>query len=116
MQNNPHYGITVTQRCKLFVSLIQKEKIDRNTGKFPIFFMIQRNDGKRIRDNAKNKLVGKSGAPIAKVILTEEINLDADSFPYTFSLMIATMEEGGESDYTLQLYCTDKQVKVIDDK
>lgn len=39
--------------------------------------------------------------PIALTTVTNELNLKASSYPYTFSLMLATTEKGGEAMYSL---------------
>lgn len=51
--------------------------------------MVQRNGGKRIEAPATNKMVGMSGPAINSRTISKEINLTADSFPYTFSLLVA---------------------------
>ncbi len=44
------------------------------------------------------------------------MTLDSTGFPYTFSLVVATLETGGESGFSLELYCTDSEFSVIQDE
>lgn len=53
--------------------------------------------------------------PIKLTTVSAELNLKASTYPYTFSLMCATTVKGGESPFILQLYSSDKNVKIIDD-
>lgn len=103
MQNNPHFGIRVTKKSNLFVSLtiLEKDPEDPKSGKYPIYFMCQRNEGKRICGRSNDKMIGQSGMPITLTTVSAELNLKASTYPYTFSLMCATTVKGGESPFIL---------------
>lgn len=75
--------------------------------------MVQKNDGRRMTSNAANKLTGTSGAPINSTSISGQVELVADSYPYTFSLMVSAYEQGCEGTYTLTMYCDDHNVEVI---
>jgi hypothetical protein len=47
--------------------------------------------------------------------LANEAVLEADSYPYTFTLYLSCKDEGDEGDFKLQIYCSDKDMKVIPD-
>lgn len=115
LENNPHFGIKVSKACTLFVEVTQNE-IEQGRAKNKIFFMVQRNGGKRIEAPATNKMAGMSGPAINSKTISKEINLTADSFPYTFSLMTAIYETGVEGSFSLSMYCNDKSIEVIDDE
>ncbi len=72
-------------------------------------FMVQKNGGKRITSTAADLLVGTSGSPIDLITVSTQLNLDATSYPYTFSLMVASSNAGseGEGKYQLNIYCTE---------
>lgn len=95
--------------------MTQNEIAAEGSGKNQIFFMIQRNAAKRIEAPATNKLVGMSGPAINSRTISKEINLVADSFPYTFSLMTATYMAGSEGTFSLSMYCNDASIEVIED-
>jgi len=107
LSKNPHYGIKVPRRCSVFVSLTQVERIDMFRGKFPIMFMVQKNDGKRVKSASLDLLSGSSGAPTDLITVSAEISLEAPTYPYTFSLMVATANAGAEGKYELNIQCTD---------
>lgn len=79
-------------------------------GKRPIMFMVQKNGGKRITTNSLDLLAGTSGAPTDLITVSTEINLDAPTFPYTFSLMAASSLSGpeGEGKFEINIQCTDE--------
>lgn len=72
-------------------------------------FMVQKNGGKRITSTAADLLVGTSGSPIDLLTVSTQISLDASSYPYTFTLMVASSNSGpeGEGRYQLNIYCTE---------
>jgi hypothetical protein len=73
-------------------------------------FMVQKNGGKRVTTASLDLLAGTSGAPTDLITVSAQVTLDAPSFPYTFSLMVAstlTAADGGEGKYTLNVYCSD---------
>lgn len=63
LTKNPHYGIRVTKACTLFVELTQNE-LENGRAKNKIFFMVQKNHGKRIEAPSTNKMAGMSGPAI----------------------------------------------------
>ena len=80
------------------------------SGNKPIMFMVQKNGGKRVTSTSMDLLAGSSGAPTDLITVSAQINLDAPSYPYTFSLMVASLlsgADGGEGKYKLNIYCTD---------
>ena len=56
--------------------------------------MVQKNDGLRIQSPAANKMSGMSGPAINAKTISKEIQLNAPSYPYTFSMMTAIYEAG----------------------
>ena len=58
---------------------------------------------------------GMSGPAINSKTVSKEINLEADSFPYTFSLLAAIYETGVEGSFSLSFYCNDKKIQVTED-
>ena len=86
-------------------------------GKHAIFFMVAKNNGKRITKVDKNTMVCKSGNPVNLNIVTAECDFDKSvSYPYTFTLMIANAENGaeGEGEFEIALYATDPNIKVVE--
>lgn len=84
-------------------------------GKHNIFFMVCKNNGKRITDNDKTKLVSKSANPINLNIVTAECDFDKSvSYPYKFTIMIANTSSGteGEGKFEFAVYATDPNIKV----
>ena len=115
LTKNPHYGIRVKKACTLFVELTQNE-VEAGRAKNKIFFMVQRNHGQRIEAPSTNKMAGMSGPAINSKTISKEINLTADSFPYTFSLMTAIYETGIEGSFSLSMYCNDPSIEVVEDE
>lgn len=58
ISKNPNYGICVTRKCEAFISLTIDETEDRLNGKFPIYFVVQKNGGKRVTKTSSDLLVG----------------------------------------------------------
>ena len=79
---------------------------------------IQKNEGKRIsKHNVKSDLLcGRQLRPINSITLSNEAVLEADSYPYVFTVYISCESEGDEGDYVLEMYCNDKEMTVIGDK
>ena len=48
-------------------------------------------------------------------ILSGEISLEARSYPYTFSIMVACINPGDVGSFTLRLYSNDLKVEFIED-
>jgi len=73
-------------------------------------FMIQKNGGKRITTSSLDLLAGTSGAPTDLITVSAEVNLEAPTFPYTFSLMVASSRSGpeGEGKFEINIQCTDE--------
>ncbi len=70
-------------------------------------FLLQKNDGKRVKSASLDLLAGSSGAPTDLITVSAEISLEAPTYPYTFSLMVATANAGGEGKYEMNIQCTD---------
>ena len=85
-------------------------------GKLPIFFMVQKENGSKITVKNDEKLVGSSGAPTNLKAVGKEIDLVASSYPYSFTLMVASAFEGekGKGSFFIRISCTDKTVKVAE--
>lgn len=68
---NPHYGIRVTKKCFLFVSLTQ-ESVSALKGKNFIFMKAMRNKGKRISPEHLNSenAIGRHKRPIDSVSIS----------------------------------------------
>jgi hypothetical protein len=83
-------------------------------GKLPIFWMVQREKGKKITVKADDKLVGSSGAPTNLKAIGKEIDLVATSYPSSFTLMVASSLGGekGKGSFFVRISCTDKAAKV----
>ena len=76
--------------------------------------MVQKNNGMRITSNSANKLSGTSGSPINSSSVSGQVELIAESYPYTFSLLVSAYEQGCEGSYELTLYCDDLNMEVVD--
>lgn len=77
---------------------------------------IQMTNGKRV--SRHNKSEGICGLPQKSrntISVTAQVNLEADSYPYTFTLFLSCSEEGDTGKYKLDIYCTDKEAEVIQD-
>lgn len=84
-------------------------------GKHNIFFMVSKNNGKRITKVDKTTMVCRSGNPINLNIITSECDFDKSvSYPYKFTIMIANSEHGkdGEGDFEFAIYATDPLITV----
>lgn len=87
-------------------------------GKHSIFFLVAKNNGKRIKALDKNTILAKSGNPINLNIITAECDFDKSvSYPYKFTMLIANTAPaaaGGEGEFEFSVYATDPLVKVKD--
>ena len=72
-------------------------------------FMVQKNGGKRITSASTDLLAGNSGAPTDLITVSAEVALDVPTYPYTFSLMVASANGGpeGEGRFKIDIQCTD---------
>ena len=117
LENNPHFSVRVGKPCSLFILVTQAEALDTFKGKLPIMFLLLKNKGKRLVKLKRDLIVGQSGNPTNLKTITAEIPLDNSlSYPYTFSLMVASAVAGerGESAFTVKVYSTSPlQVKPI---
>ncbi len=89
--------------------MTQAEALDTFKGKLPIMFLLTKNKGKRIIKLQRNMIIGQSGNPTNLKTITAEIPLDKSvSYPYTFSLMVASALAGqrGESKFSIKIYST----------
>ena len=116
-EKNPQYGITVNKKCTVFISLTQQAK-SALKGKHPIYMRVQRNDEVRMKqeDISSEKVCGKPNRPIDAVMISAQIELEANSYPYTFTLLVCCREPGSTGKYSLEIYCNDKEAKIIEDK
>ena len=56
--------------------------------------MIQKNEGKKIKAPSNKLTVGSTGTPIDMKTICADIVLEADYYPYTFTLLAATLLPG----------------------
>ena len=105
ISKNPHYGIKVYKRCTLFIELQQNEMESSWKGKNFIYYMVQRNGGKRIKNISIDKLCGKSDSALNTSTVSGQIELEAPSFPYVFSLVVACINSGDTGSFNLNIYC-----------
>lgn len=72
--------------------------------------MIQKNDGKIIRQASNKLTIGQTGAPIDMKTICADITLEADYYPYTFTLLLATLHPGekGTGAYEVQIIANSK--------
>lgn len=117
INKNPHYGIKVYKRSTLFIELQQNELQSDSSwkGKNFIYYMVQRNAGKRMKSISIDKLCGKSDSALNTSTVSGQMELEATAFPYTFSLVVACINEGDTGSYNLNIYCNDMDMEVIDD-
>jgi len=113
MTKNPHFGLRVKKKCKAFIVLTQNQTINMFKGENNILFMVQRNNGRRVSSTSADLLVGMSGPPTNLISVSAEMTLDAPSFPYTFSLMVACATEGVEGSFKVDVHCT-AEVEYVD--
>jgi hypothetical protein len=84
-------------------------------GKNAIFFMVCKNDGKLVSKLDKDTIVCRSGNPINLVTVSAECTFDTtNSYPYTFSLLLATAAHGpeGEGTFEVKVYSNDPKTAV----
>ena len=70
----------------------------------------------RKEDISTENLVGKPQKPRDAVMISSEIELEAQFYPYTFSLLICCKDPGSTGEYCLEMYCDDKSAEVVLDK
>ena len=75
------------------------------TGKLPVHFMIQKNEGKFIRTSSNKLTVGSTGTPIDMKTICADIVLEAEYYPYTFTMLVASLYPGekGTGGYEIQI-------------
>jgi len=54
--------------------------------------------------------------PTNTVSISNEVVLEAESYPYTFTLYVSCKNEGDTGKYTIEMYCDDFGLQVIHDK
>ena len=94
---------------------MQYDRENMFRGKHALFFMVSKNNGKRITKVDKETMVMRSGNPINLNIITGECDFDKSvKYPYKFTLLIANAERGkpGEGDFEFGVYATDSNVQV----
>ena len=111
VENNPHYALTVTAPCTVFIKLRQNEAENMFKGKQCIYFLLANNNGQRVQRISADITVCSSYPPTDLIAVTGEVALDSSySYPRTFTLMVTTMKGGpeGTGSYILRVYSTDK--------
>jgi hypothetical protein len=118
LELNPQYLITVTKPADCFLLLKQdSDPLSTSTfkGKQQIFFMVSKNQGRRIAKVDKDLLVTRSGNPTNLAMVSSEVHFDKSvSYPYSFTLLVANTNHGapGEGQFQVTLYSTDKAAKL----
>jgi hypothetical protein len=102
IEKNPQFGIKVHSKCTVFISVTQ-DREDSIHGRNHIGFRVQKNDGRRMHSNdiSTEKLCSPSRKLINSITLSSEVNLEADSYPYTFTMMIFTKDKGDTGSYSV---------------
>jgi hypothetical protein len=98
---NPQFSVKINKACDGFIMLKQTDALEGSSfkGKHSIFFMISKNNGKRIAKLEKDLILTKSGNPINLNIITSECHFDSSiSYPYTFTLLVANTEHGAPGE------------------
>ena len=97
----------------------QKDKDPSNNstfkGKHSIFFMLSKNEGKRIKKVDTDLIVTRSGNPINLMTISNDCTFDTSvDYPYSFSLLVANTGKGptGEGEFEVTVYSTDSSMKV----
>ena len=114
---NPQFGIKVTKKCTFFVSMSQENETALE-GKNSIYLRIQQNEGKRVmKSNLKSgEVFGNQLKPSKLVSVSNEATLEAEKYPYTFTLYVSCKNEGDTGRFSLQMYCNDLDMELIEDK
>lgn len=117
LSNNPQFGIKVTKACSVYINLSQfKSKADNLfVGEEYLYFMVCRNEGKRITQKDKKLVVVDSGAPKSSMVATAEARLEASSYPYTFTLLVSNFLPRKRADYGLRIMIDDKAAELVPD-
>jgi hypothetical protein len=73
------------------------------SGKNPIHMRVQRNEGKRMKreDINSDKLCGKLQKTINSITISSEVELEAENYPYTFTLLVCCAKPGQTGEYSL---------------
>jgi hypothetical protein len=95
----------------------EKDQNDNSTfkGKLSIFFMLSKNDGKRIKKVDTDLIVTRSCNPVNLMTISNDCSFDTSvDYPYTFSLLVANTSKGpaGEGEFEVTVYSTDSKMKV----
>lgn len=71
--------------------------------------MVQKNDGKMIKTTSAKLTVGSTGTPIDMKTICADIQLDAEYYPYVFTLLAATLYPGekGTGAYEIQIIASE---------
>lgn len=82
---------------------LSQEPISALNGKNYIYMKALRNNGKRITPESvlSENSIGKAKKPTNAVTISTELELEADEYPYTFSLMVSCHAPGVTGKYTL---------------
>lgn len=115
IEKNPHYALTISRPCTVFIKVSQLEKENMFKGKQFIYFLLANNKGQRVKKISGDITVCNSGKPTDLITVTNEVFLDSTySFPTTFSLMVSTTKGGdeGKGSFILKVYSTDANFKL----
>lgn len=66
-------------------------------------------------DISTDNLCSVSRPTINSIVVSTEVNLEADSYPYVFTLMIYTQDKGETGPYTVEFYSSEPNTEIIDD-
>lgn len=61
-------------------------------------------------------LCGSQLRPVNAITISNEAQLEAEHYPYTFTLYVSAGEEGAEGEFKLEMYCSDRECAVVRDE
>ena len=75
--------------------------------------MVQKNKSLPIKSVSNEKMIGSSGAPTNLKSIGKEMILEAEGFPYSFTLLCASLYAGeeGSGKFTIEISSNDKSMK-----
>ena len=119
LELNPQFEVTINKPCDGFILLQQKEPdpVTKSTfkGKNNIFFMVSKNNGKRVTKVEKDLILNRSGNPVNLSMVSAECIFDKSvSYPYKFTILVANTSHGpsGEGTFDLTVYSTDPKMEL----
>lgn len=74
--------------------------------------MIHKNEGNKIRSATGKNMIASTGNPIDLKSVSCEVLLKAEEYPYTFSLLVASLFGGekGEGEFEIRIV-SDREIK-----